>query len=144
MIGPQAQSDSPTQKIDLIGGRTSQALSTTPHSCVEPMWNRIISYPLRKWMSTDDIHFGWLTLWLTFTLNPPSRHRVALFQVAFSCYAPTLNESINNRTLSPIGEPNPKDRADMYENLSNLSITPHSYIKLMFDRITGVQEFKSH
>ena len=55
------------------------SLSTTPHSCVESMWDRIIPYPLRNRMSTDGIHFGWLTLWLAFTPSPPLVHRVTLF-----------------------------------------------------------------
>ena len=33
-------------------------LSITPQSCVEPMWDRIIPYPLRNRTSVDDIHSG--------------------------------------------------------------------------------------
>ena len=108
------------------------------------MWNRcgivIIPYPLRNSTFVDDIHYGWLTLWLAFTLGPPLVHWVALFQVAISQvalsrYVPTLNESTKNRYPSPIGEPNPKDRLDRCENLLSLSITPHSCVEPMWDRI---------
>ena len=61
LIRPQAQLESPTQKTGLIGERTSQPTSI-PHSCVEPMWDRIIPYPLRNRMSVDDIYSEWLTL----------------------------------------------------------------------------------
>ena len=33
-----------------------------------------------------------------------------------------LNENINNKSLCPIGELNPKDRLDRWENLSNYFI----------------------
>ena len=120
----QAQSESPTQKTSLICGRISQAY-TTPHSCVEPMRNHIIPYPLRNRTSEDDIHSRWLILWIAFTLDQPLGHRVAIFQVALSQvalsrYVPTLNESTNDRVSSSIGEPNSKDQPDRWENLSSL------------------------
>ena len=36
-----------------------------------------------------------------------------------------------DRALIPIGEPNLKNRSDRRENLSSLSITPHSCMELM-------------
>ena len=52
-------------------------LSSLNTTCVEPMWDRIIPYPLRN-RTAHDIHSGWLTLWIAFTPNPPLGHRVAL------------------------------------------------------------------
>ena len=107
---------------------------------MEPMWDSIIPYPLRNRMSANGIHFGCLTLWLAFTSNPPLRHQVVHFQVAFSQvalsrYVQTLNKSTNDRASSPIREPNPKDWPDRCENLSSLSTTPHSFVEPMWDRI---------
>ena len=111
------------------------SLSITPHSCVEPLWDRIIPYPLRNRMSANGIHSRWLTLWLEFTLDPPLGHRVAFFQVALSQYVLALNESTNDKALSSIKEPNPKDRSIRWENLSSLSTTPHFCVKPMWNRI---------
>ena len=94
------------------------------------MWDCIIPHLLRNWMSANDIHSRRLTLWLAFTPDSPLRHRVAL-----SRYAPTLNENTNDRASSPIGESNPKDRPNRWENLSSLSTTPHSYVEPTWDRI---------
>ena len=102
------------------------------------MWNRcgIIPYPLRNRTSTDGIHFGRLTLWITFTPDPPLGHWVALFQVTHPCSP--LNESTNDRALSPIRAPNSKDRPNKWENLSNLSTNPQSCVEPMWDHIRHI------
>ena len=123
--------EEPNLKDRLIRWENLSSLSTTPHSCVEPMWDRIIPYPLRNQMSVDDIYSGWLTLWLAFTSNPSLRHQVALSQVALSRYVPALNESTNDRYSSPMEEPNPKDQPIRWENPSSLSTTPHSCVEPM-------------
>ena len=100
------------------------SLSTTPYFHVE-------SYhypPLEKL----DIHRR-LTFWIAFTPDPLFGHQVALFQVALSYYAPVFNESTNDRYLSLIGESNPKDRLDRWENLSSLNTTTYFHVEPMWD-----------
>ena len=47
----------------------------------------------------------------------------------FSPYASILNENTNDRYLNPIGELNPKDQFDRWENLLSLSITLQSLVE---------------
>ena len=54
---------------------------------------------------------GRLVLWIAFTPNPLFGHQVAIFQIVLSHYAPTLNESTNDRYQILKGEPNPKGKA---------------------------------
>ena len=73
--------------------------------------------------------------------DPLLGHRIALFQavisqVVISYHVRYLNKSINDKVLNPTEEHNPKDRLNIWENISNLSTTPHSCVKPMWDRIT--------
>ena len=73
---------------------------------------------------------GQLTLLIAFTSNP-----LLGYQVALSHYVPALNKSINDKYSSLIGESNPKDWPDRWDNVSNLSTLPQFHVKPMWDLI---------
>ena len=59
--------------------------------------------------------------WIALTLDPHLRCQVTFFR-----YAPALNKSTKDMYPNLIGELNPKDQHNRWENLSNLSNTPQS------------------
>ena len=56
-------------------------------------------------------------------------------RVAFSHYVSALNEIVNDKYLSIIGELDPKDRYNRWENFSSLSPTPQFLMEPMWDCI---------
>ena len=91
------------------------------------------------------------SLWVAHTQGsihsePTLVHRVTLSQVALSHYVSTLNESTNDRYPSFIGESNPKDRSNRWENPSCLSTTQtdvrsYHFIPLKKPNVRGQHSF---